>query len=237
MDSEWTGTAHHWLCSAVLSVHGHGRPLFAQGRGGLNKLGIAIPSHEGEILIRIILDNRATGTILQQMLSETETQSYTETIAKMGFRFTKQRQEVYQALLEKRDHPTAIEVYTRVKAKMPSISLATVYNCLETLTECGLAKHVNIDRAPSRYCPNLEEHGHFYCEQCGAVIDVPFKSKQHLAETWEIPKDSIVTHHEVAFRGLCPNCASQNAKSDQSDQSDQSEPPITKPSQNQPTQP
>jgi Fur family peroxide stress response transcriptional regulator len=162
------------------------------------------------------------------MLTEIETQSYNETIAKRGFRFTKQRREVYQALLEKRDHPTAIEVYSRVKARMPSISLATVYNCLETLTECGLAKHVSIDRAPSRYCPNLEEHGHFYCEQCGAVLDVPFKNRKNrvpekahqalpsqtflgnLEETWEIPQNSIVTHHEVAFRGFCPACAKQN---------------------------
>jgi len=161
------------------------------------------------------------------MLTETETQSYTETIAKRGFRFTKQRQEVYQALLEKRDHPTAIEVYSRVKARMPSISLATVYNCLETLTECGLAKHVNIDRAPSRYCPNLEEHGHFYCEGCGAVIDVPFKSKSHLEETWDIPKDSIVVHHEVAFRGYCPACAKQQP-------TESSQPETEANSQNQP---
>jgi Fur family peroxide stress response transcriptional regulator len=143
--------------------------------------------------------------------TEIETQSYQETIAKRGFRFTKQRLEVYQALLEKRDHPTATEVYARVKERIPSISLATVYNCLETLAECGLAKHVNIDRAPSRYCPNLEEHGHFYCEQCGAVIDVPFKNRKNLEETWAIPADSIVTHHEVAFRGLCPACATNQA--------------------------
>ena len=43
-----------------------------------------------------------------------------------GLRLTKQRQEVYQVLLEQRDHPTANEVYQRVRKKLPSISLATV---------------------------------------------------------------------------------------------------------------
>ena len=32
-----------------------------------------------------------------------------------GLRLTKQRQEVYQVLLEQRDHPTANEVYQRVR--------------------------------------------------------------------------------------------------------------------------
>ena len=62
---------------------------------------------------------------------------------------TKQRQAVYDTLMAKLDHPTASEVYDRTKEHMPTISMATVYNCLETLTQCGLVKQVNLDRAPS----------------------------------------------------------------------------------------
>ncbi len=98
------------------------------------------------------------------MQRKIETKSCDETIHERGFRFTTQRREVYDALMVKRDHPTAVEVFMRVKGRMPNISLATVYNCLETLTECGLVRHVNLDRAPSRYCPNLEPHGHFFCD-------------------------------------------------------------------------
>ena len=63
-----------------------------------------------------------------------------------GLRLTKQRQEVYQVLLEQRDHPTANEVYQRVRKKLPSISLATVYNCLEALVNHGLVNQVNFAR-------------------------------------------------------------------------------------------
>ena len=53
-----------------------------------------------------------------------------------GLRMTKQRKVVYGVLIdEKRDHPTASEVFTRAQNRMPSISLATVYNCLETLVQ------------------------------------------------------------------------------------------------------
>ena len=70
--------------------------------------------------------------------------AYEETISHNGHRLTPQRREVYNVLLEDRDHPTATEVFLRAKKRVPSISLATVYNCLETLVECGLAKQVNV---------------------------------------------------------------------------------------------
>lgn len=140
------------------------------------------------------------------MIKKIETKSYDETISSGGFRFTKQRRHVYDALMVKRDHPTAVDVFLRVKETMPSISLATVYNCLETLTECGLVRHVNRDRASSRYCPNLENHGHFFCDECDQVFDVPLR-KQNLKETWKIPRNTVVLHHEISLRGLCPDCA------------------------------
>lgn len=141
---------------------------------------------------------------------KTEQKSYDTTIHQNGFRFTAQRREVFDALMAKRDHPTAVEVFMRVKEKMPSISLATVYNCLETLTECGLVKHVNLDRAPSRYCANLEPHGHFFCTECGAIFDVPLRSKEQLESAWDLPADSVVSQHEVSLRGLCPACATSS---------------------------
>lgn len=130
-----------------------------------------------------------------------------ETIHGRGLRMTDQRRAVFDALMGKRDHPTAVEVFMRVKGKMPSISLATVYNCLETLSDCGLVKSVNHDREPSRYCPNLNEHAHFFCTSCGSVMDVPLRSKQTPQDIWDMPADVLIEQSEVAFRGLCPKCA------------------------------
>lgn len=130
-----------------------------------------------------------------------------------GLRMTEQRRAVYDALMAQRDHPTAVEVFMRVKGKMPSISLATVYNCLETLTDCGLVKAVNHDREPSRYCPNLSEHAHLFCESCGGVMDIPLRSRRRPQDIWELPEDVAILQHEVSFRGLCPKCATAGAQS------------------------
>jgi len=83
-------------------------------------------------------------------LKKTAQPAYEETISHKGHRLTPQRREVYNVLLEDRDHPTATEVFIRAKKRIPAISLATVYNCLETLVECGLAKQVNVEREATR---------------------------------------------------------------------------------------
>lgn len=142
-----------------------------------------------------------------------ETPAYDESIASGGFRLTKQRREVYDVLLETRDHPCAVQVFNRVQKRMPTISLATVYNCLETLTQCGLVRQVNFDRGPSRFCPNTHRHGHFICTQCGQVHDVETPDPAKLARIWPVPDDCVVNQYEFTLRGLCRQCADDVAAS------------------------
>jgi Fur family peroxide stress response transcriptional regulator len=71
-------------------------------------------------------------------------------LEKSGLRMTPQRQRVYELLVQKRDHPTAEEVFIRAKKGMPEISMATVYNCLDALVSCGLVRQVNQDRSATR---------------------------------------------------------------------------------------
>ena len=123
------------------------------------------------------------------------------------FRMTKQRREVYEVLMAHRNHPTASEVFMHAKEHMPTISLATVYNCLETLTHAGLVKQVNLDREPSRYCANLKEHGHFHCSHCGEVSDIDFKQGCKAKELTKLPKGTVVDQLDVSIKGTCPSCA------------------------------
>ena len=136
--------------------------------------------------------------------------AYEETISHSGHRLTPQRREVYNVLLEDRDHPTATEVFLRAKKRIPAISLATVYNCLETLVECGLAKQVNVEREATRYCPNLSEHGHFVCESCGIVSDIPVSKGGSLTQFLKVPSGFSVNHSEITLRGTCPACKKSN---------------------------
>ena len=130
---------------------------------------------------------------------------FDEALDKMGLRPTRQREHVYSVILEKRDHPTAEEVYARSKETMPTISLATVYNCLETLVQSGLVRAVNFDRKPKRFCPNLKEHAHFHCEKTGRVYDVHLPNTVISSLQQLLPNGFRVRNFELSFTGDAPS--------------------------------
>jgi Fe2+ or Zn2+ uptake regulation protein len=132
--------------------------------------------------------------------------AYASAMGQGGLRLTPQRRHVYEVLMDKRDHPTATEVFIRVQKRMPSISLATVYNCLETMVGNGLVKAVHVDREPTRFCANPREHGHFHCTECGLTTDIE-SSQAPESKGWKLPAGFLVTQHDVTLRGLCRLCA------------------------------
>lgn len=143
------------------------------------------------------VDNNQNGRDLNQRLGVS------------GFRFTPQRQRVYDVLLHKRDHPTAEEVFMRAKHGMPDISLATVYNCLDALVKSGLARQVTLERGATRFCPNMEEHCHYYCDACGTVFDVALDAEAAIIPH---PRGFKVDHYDIAVHGTCAACAGKRKK-------------------------
>ncbi len=122
-------------------------------------------------------------------------------LAQGGLRSTPQREVVYNVLLGKRDHPTADEVYARVRSDLPTISLATVYNCLETLVQCDLVRAVNFERGPTRYCPNLRPHAHFHDEQTGKTHDIDLPPTLLEEVNSILPQGYDAKSVEIIFRG------------------------------------
>jgi Fur family peroxide stress response transcriptional regulator len=138
--------------------------------------------------------------------SETQIRRYEESIAQDGLRLTRQRRHVYEVLLGRQDHPTAMEVFLRARPGMESLSLATVYNVLETLADRGLVRKVHLDSGSTRYCANNAKHGHFTCTGCGAVLDVPLLPGAELEKLHQLPRGYTVTQQEVSLHGLCAAC-------------------------------
>ena len=133
----------------------------------------------------------------------------TERLGTTGLRLTPQRQQVYDVLLQKRDHPTAEEVFIRAKKAMPEISHATVYNCLDALVKCGLARQVQLERGATRFCPNMSDHGHFHCSACGTIYDVDLP---HELPCVAVPRGFRARAYDVTIHGLCGECAAKQKK-------------------------
>jgi Fur family peroxide stress response transcriptional regulator len=88
-----------------------------------------------------------------------------------GLKATHQRLVVYDALQKTHLHPSAEEVYTLIHPDNPSISLATVYNTLDSFVEAKLITRVLCEEGKSRYDFNTQQHHHIYISNTDEIID------------------------------------------------------------------
>ena len=98
-------------------------------------------------------------------------QQIKDKLAEKGLKTTHQRMVVFQALASHEGHPTAEEVYEKVKIDNPSISLGTIYKTLETFVEKELILKVSLPGGRMRYDMNMGNHGHIYCSVSKEIYD------------------------------------------------------------------
>ena len=126
-------------------------------------------------------------------------------------RLTPQRQAVLDVLRASHDHPTAQDVFDRVRAASPGIGAATVYRALNLLVEQGFALELELGDTAARYDANTSRHDHVVCVRCGAAADVDASLPAGLAESVAEVTGFTVTGHDLRFRGHCPTCQSRHA--------------------------
>ena len=124
-----------------------------------------------------------------------------------GVRLTSQRRAVLEAVVASRDHPTASLIYERARTRVPGISLATIYNCLEAMTKAHVINQLRFDGGPSRFCPNLVPHVHVMDEINNKVIDVHLKPGLTPEDIFDLPEGVCITSMEACLHGHIPdNC-------------------------------
>jgi Fur family iron response transcriptional regulator len=90
-----------------------------------------------------------------------------------GVNATAQRIAICRYVLCEADHPTAEQVKAWVDRNFPKMSLATVYNTLNTLVQAGLLKEIHVPESEALiYDSNTSAHHHFVDEQSGKVFDI-----------------------------------------------------------------
>ena len=132
-----------------------------------------------------------------------------------GLKLTPQRLAIVRELAEDESHPTAQELFERLRPGLPTMSFATVYNTLDALTAAGLCAALALSPGSGRFDPNMQPHHHLVCDGCGAVRDVPS------APAVDPPAEDAVRREiarvapgfevrsvEKIMRGLCADCVS-----------------------------
>ena len=116
-----------------------------------------------------------------------------------GIKVSAQRVAVANYVLYASDHPSADEVWTRVKKKFPHISRATVYNTLNLLVEEGLLKQLALAEGCLVFDANVDDHHHFIDEATGEISDIPWEALQvsNIAKL----EGFDITDYQVVLRG------------------------------------
>lgn len=129
-------------------------------------------------------------------------------LRKKGFKITSQRIAILKYLDGNTSHPSVEDIYRDVLVEFPGMSLATVYNTLETLEQINKIQVVLIDSSRRFYDPDTRPHHHAVCSNCKTIKDV----FADYSETTALPKELAaafnVNETKVFFKGTCAQCSS-----------------------------
>lgn len=126
---------------------------------------------------------------------------------KAGLSLTHQRLVIYGELMKMGEHPVPEAVFERVKKKIPSLSLATVYNNIKTFVEHGLLRELSVHHGSLRLESNLEPHHHLVCTHCKAIQDLNESDFEPIRLKKALPKGFAVHRYSVDVLGLCKRCS------------------------------
>jgi Fur family transcriptional regulator, peroxide stress response regulator len=131
-----------------------------------------------------------------------------------GIKLTPQRLEIFREVASSLEHPDAETVYRALHARMPTVSLDTVYRTLWMLSDMGLVSTLGVRRESVRFDANRRKHHHYVCIRCGLTRD--FESAElhalSLPDTVTVLGSVFSTHIEV--RGVCERCTNKSYKKD-----------------------
>lgn len=141
------------------------------------------------------------------MLCKRPIQRVMELAEIQDLRLTRQREVVLSVIRASCEHLTASEVFANAKAKLPSISFATVYNSLRFLKDAGHIAEINFGNGASRFDRMTARHDHAICTKCGVLVDIEMDHPADLVDRAAAMSNFKPEFIEFTLRGDCPDCA------------------------------
>ena len=116
------------------------------------------------------------------------------------------RDRILEYLRSTKAHPSAETIYNALKPTMPTLSLKTVYTNLNFFEEYGQAIRVANVNGVERYDANCEDHVHFVCDECGAVIDIMDADIKKAKKACQVGQAKIKSI-QIVLHGTCESCS------------------------------
>jgi Fur family peroxide stress response transcriptional regulator len=124
------------------------------------------------------------------------------------FRLTPQRVELVRLLATSEGHPSASQIYARMKNRFPTMSPATVYKTLALLKDMNQVLEIDL-RDDSHFDGNRPgPHPHLICLKCNKIVDGDLDVELDLSTIRKLEEASgyRIVRPQFMFYGLCPEC-------------------------------
>ena len=130
---------------------------------------------------------------------------------------TIQREAIIGELRKMKTHPTADELYSVLRHKVPQISLGTVYRNLEDMAQRGMIRKLELTGRQKRFDGEITPHHHLRCKHCGRIVDLRAKILPKLDKLFHDLLPSLGCDGVfIEWAGLCPECR-QNQQTKEGD--------------------
>lgn len=130
---------------------------------------------------------------------------------RQGIKATHQRMEILRELAATGEHPDAETIFTRVRRRIPAISLDTVYRTLRMLEAKEVIARVPATTDRARFDANMARHHHFVCAVCGKIADFTSAALDGFSPPPEVRAMGRVDSVHVELRGRCQACQGKAA--------------------------
>jgi Fur family transcriptional regulator, ferric uptake regulator len=148
-----------------------------------------------------------------QKLAESRSMShhftdYHSVIRTAGYRVTKQRILILDAVCDGGGHTTLGEIYARVRVEDPTIDRSTLYRTLKLFVTLGLVVSADPGDGETYYeIAKVRRHHHLVCRSCGQQHEIDHTVVQpmfdQLSDIYGFAADS----DHLVIRGVCSQCA------------------------------
>lgn len=130
----------------------------------------------------------------------------------MAVKYSRQRQLIYNFLMDRKDHPTADVVYQNVRQENPNISLGTVYRNLTLLADMGEIQRLQVGDGVDHFDADTSRHCHFVCSDCGDVSDLQLDCMDEMLSRARQGFAGRIERQSTCFYGLCTNCLDKTSR-------------------------
>jgi len=162
---------------------------------------------------RIAQSAQAAAAPMASSEERPEKRLFYDYLRRKGLKRTAQRDLILETFLESERHITSEDLYRKVRERDPTVGFTTVYRTLKLLTECGIARSMQLGDRYTHYERRLNEqhHDHLICIECGGITEFFSQQLENIQVEVVRRHGFQMVDHSLRIWGICRECRRKRA--------------------------